>query len=110
MRIRLYQRLHRLEAEQTRARICAEVRDREAHQESIRTKLEALLRRCGVERTDAESLFDAFARALGTVPKELRAQLRAGINPIQRLFEAIDRRKAAGEWPAAEGMRGNVRL
>jgi hypothetical protein len=47
-----------------------------------------LLQRCGVERTGNESLFE----------------------PIREAIEEIERRKAAGEWPAAGGMRADVRL
>jgi hypothetical protein len=63
-----------------------------------------------------ESLMDAFARALEISPRELRSQLIAEIDPInkyfteQGVFEEIERRKAAGTWPDGGKGSKSVRL
>ena len=64
-----------------------------------------------VEKTGVESLMEAWARALEITLRELSGQLMAGVNPIKKwfsengIYEAIERRKAARTWPAAEGKR-----
>ncbi|MBZ5604449.1 MAG: hypothetical protein LAO79_19270 [Acidobacteriia bacterium] len=61
----------------------------------------------GTEQGPYESLAEAVARVIGITSRELREQLSAGIDPIhkyftdQGVFEEIERRKAAGTWPAA---------
>ena len=112
MRQRLYHRLQQLEVESARLRSVRESRDREADGEEAIKKVEPFLRLRGIEQTPMESLFDALARALEIGNRELRAQLMEGIDPIHKwlmengVFEEIERRKAAGTWPAAEGRGG----
>ena len=109
MRQRLYHRLTQLEAANALVRREAERCEREADSaRSIRT-IELFLRVRGVERQGQESLMEAWARALGIALTDLRNMLMAGVDPIRKYFtehgiyEEIERRKAAGTWPAAGG-------
>jgi hypothetical protein len=106
MRQRLYHRLHQLEAESARVRLIRNAKELEADLARARRGVERFLRICGVEQTNTESLMDAWARALNISPRELRAQLQAGIDPIKKhftetgIYAEIERRKAAGTWPS----------
>lgn len=106
MRQRLYHRLQQLEVENARVRNVRRWRDEEADQEEARRRVKLFLRIRGIEQEGMESLFDAFARALGISNRELRAQIQSGIDPIKQYFtengiyEEIERRKAAGTWPS----------
>lgn len=112
MRQRLYTRLQQLEAESARLRVVQDAKAGEARLAEARRKVELFLQMRGVEQSRTESLMDAWARALGISSRELRVQLMAGINPTKKwftdngIFEEIERRKAAGTWPAAEGKGG----
>ena len=105
MQKRLYHRLQQLEIESARVRKLREWRDEKADLERARRSVELFLRIRGIEQTGMESMFDAFARALGVGNRELRADMLAGIDPIKRwftengIYEEIERRKAAGTWP-----------
>ncbi len=111
MRQRLYHRLGQLEAEHARVRSFRDEAERLANRERAYRKIRLFLRMRGVEQTGMESMFDAFARALGVGTRQLRAQMVVGVDPIKKYFaEAgiygeIERRKAAGTWPAAERIR-----
>jgi len=106
MRQRLYRRLQRLEADQARLRSIQTAADREADFERAKRKVDLFLRIRGVQQEQTESLFDAFARALGVGTRQLRADMLAGIDPVRRwftengIYEEIERRKAAGTWPS----------
>jgi len=116
MRQRLYHRLRQLEAESARIRSLREAPEREAGLARLRRRMELFMRIRGVEKTGMESWFDTFARALGVGNRQLRADILAGIDPIKRWFsengvyEEMERRKAAGRWPAAGGCSADVRL
>jgi len=116
MRPRLDHRLKKLEVERARSRSLRGWREQEADLEKARSRVRLFLRIRGVEQNETESMMDAFARALGVGNRELRSQMLAGIDPIKKWFtengvyEEIEREKAAGAWPAAEGCCSNVRL
>ena len=105
MRKRLHQRLQQLEVAAESVRKRARLRDQAHSMEKARNKILLFLRVCGVEQQGHESVMEAWARALGMALKDLRATLRAGIDPIRKYFtehgvvEEIERRKAAGTWP-----------
>jgi len=106
MKQRLHHRLNRLEAASALLR-------KDAAQQNSREKthkrIHVFLKGCGVEQESHESLLETLARAVGIALRELREMLRVGIDPIQNyftdhgIFEEIERRKAAGTWPAAGG-------
>ena len=117
MQQRLYRRLRQLEAECARLRVVQDSKAGGACLAEARRKIELFLQMRGVEQSPRESLMDAWARALGISNRELRAQLMEGISPIRKwctdhgIYEEIERRKAAGMWPAAQGMESqDVRL
>ena len=82
-----------------------------ANVERGRNRIRMFLDALGVEPQANESVMETLARALGIAVGEIRNMLRAGIDPIRKyltehgVFEEIERRKAAGTWPAAGGKK-----
>ncbi len=109
MRKRLNDRLRQLEHIHMRARTIASKREREDDQSDLQ-RFRLFLQLRGIEQRPIESLAEALCRALEISGLELRAQMAAGIDPIHKwltdhgAFEELERRKAAGEWPAAEAL------
>jgi hypothetical protein len=116
MRQRLHHRLRELEEARARAREVAKGRDDEGDLDRVFDKFRLFLQMRGTEQGPTESLAMASARALGIDCFELREQLDAGIDPIDKfltdhgVLEEIEREKAAGTWPTAGGRQENVSL
>ncbi len=111
MQQRLYRRLTHLEGEASHLRSLRAATDRQGAGEGTIRSIKLFLRIRGIEQTGTESLFDAFARALGIGNRELRALSLGGVDPIKKwfadngIFEEIELRKGCRDVAG----RGDVR-
>jgi hypothetical protein len=110
----LHSRLHQLEQDAAVARRIAAEDDPAASERHLE-RIRIFVKLRGVERAENESLAEALCRALDISGIELRAQIEAGVDPIEKflkdngVFEEVERRKAAGTRPAAGGCNAKVK-
>jgi hypothetical protein len=56
-------------------------------------KIKLFLSVCKIEQMPNESMMETWARALGTLSRELRSLLKAGIDPIHKYLKEIRENK-----------------
>lgn len=93
-------RLRELEEIRAREQASAEIEDTEAGLEMWFIKCRLFLELVGVEEGPNESLRTTVARALGISTDELDSRLETGDPVHEPLMQAIEREKAAGQWPS----------